>query len=220
MTKSDTEAMLSSRNGRGFRLAGVLLGVFAHVLACGDEEGDEGPQEGDERYACVFESSLMDSCNNPMGSPWTEGCVDVLTDDDCGMATAEKVEELGDCTFTTTYRNVMTTPGIVCPQPETTGPVEADAAPVGEACSSLDDCASGLCVPRFYCTVSCSADSDCSEDFPGGCCVGEGSLGYCIAESDCAGLCPANSTPFGLPTICLCDDGFVYDPTSGECMPA
>mgnify|MGYP001426978332 CR=1 FL=1 len=205
---------------RALRLGLVVLAMFAVATggSCGGDDDDDAPEEGDPRYGCVYESSLIDSCNNPMGSPWTEGCVDVLIDDDCTLATAEMVEEVGECTFTTTYRNVTTTPGQPCPDEEMPIPTQAEAAAAGEPCADLDDCASGLCVPRFYCTVSCSEDSQCAEDFPGGCCVGEGSLGYCLSQDDCAGLCPPDSTPVGLPTVCVCNDGFAYDPPSGQCV--
>lgn len=197
----------------------VAPAIFAALCCGGGDAEDDGPDEDAERFACVFESSLIDSCNNPEGSPWVEGCANVLTDEDCTLATAEMVEEVGDCTFTTTYRNAMTTPGMACPDAGTTGPSEIEPGAAGEPCSSLGDCESSLCVPRFYCTVSCTVDEECADDFPSGCCVGEGSLGYCIAEEDCAQLCPENSTPSGLPTLCVCDDGFEYDPMTGECAP-
>ena len=211
----------------GWRAFGsVLLSVALGIaVACGGEDeedgGEDGPDEDAERYGCVFESRLLDTCNNPEGSPWVEGCVDVLTDEDCMLATEEMSEEVGDCTFTTTYRNVETTPDAMCPEPETgesDGPGEIEPAEAGEPCATLAECASGLCVPRFYCTLSCSDATECEDDFAGGCCVGEGSLGYCLAEDDCADLCPENSTPMGLPTICVCDDGFVYDPMTDACV--
>jgi|GEM_PF-2532467 len=209
------------RVNKGLRAYHGLLFALGFCLtsACGSDEDDEGVDEDAERYGCVYETRLIDSCNNPGGSPWVEGCVDVLTDDDCTLATEEMNEEVGDCTFTTVFRNVRTTPGLACPDMEgvETGPEEIEPAEAGEACTSLADCASGLCVPRFYCTNACSDASTCETDFPGGCCIGEGSLGYCLAQEDCSMLCPENSTPTGLPTVCVCDDGYTYDPMMDAC---
>jgi hypothetical protein len=92
-----------------------------------------------------------------------------------------------------------------------------EGAAVGESCTVLSDCAMGICIPEFYCTVACSSPADCDDALASGCCVSEGSLGYCISEEDCAGLCPENSTPMGLPTVCVCDDGFEYDPMTNSC---
>jgi len=202
--------------GTALVLALSLLGACV-----GDETEDEGPDEDAERFGCVFESRLLDSCNNPEGSPWAESCVDVLTEEDCTLATEEMNEQVGECTFTTTYRNVQTTPGLACPEmdnAESGGPEEIEPAELGEACINLADCNSGLCVPRFYCTTSCAESTECADDFPGGCCIGEGSLGYCLAAEDCGGLCPENSTAMGLPTICVCDEGFDYDVETNACV--
>ena len=198
----------------------LALGVAIAAACGGDDEGeeDDAPDEDTPRYGCVFETRLADSCNNPGGSPWTEGCVDVLTDEDCELATEEMIEEVGDCTFTTSFRNVETTPDLPCPEAETTGPQEIEPGEPGDPCATLSECGSGLCIPRFYCTLSCSDATECEDDFSGGCCVGEGALGYCLAEEECADLCPANSTPMGLPTICVCDDGFEYDPMMDACV--
>ena len=203
------------------RKTGIAL-VLVALVACGeDEEEETGPDENTPRFACHYQTKLTDSCNNPQGSAWVDECVDVLTEEDCELATMQLQEDVGDCTFTTLFRNVETRPTEVCPEVEmdSTGPSEIEGRELGEDCSSLADCASGLCVPRFYCTMSCAADVDCGGDdgFAGGCCVGEGSLGYCLAEPDCADLCPARATPMGLPTICVCDDGFDWNADFTAC---
>ena len=204
----------------------AAVAAFAAAIAqfaCGtDSEGDTDGTSGTATammlFGCAYESRLIDSCNNPEGSPWAEGCVDVLTEEACAEATQDSTETVGGCDFTTTYRNVMTTPGMTCPAQETTGPMMNDGAAVGEPCTVLSDCAMGICIPQFYCTLACSSAADCSDEFSSGCCVSEGSLGYCISEEDCAGLCPENSTPMGLPTVCVCDDGFEYDPMTDTCV--
>jgi hypothetical protein len=198
--------------------------VVIALVACGadDEEEVTGPDEDTPRFACHYQTKLTDSCNNPEGGAWVDACVDVLTEEDCELATEEMREEVGDCTFTTLFRRVETTPMEACPEVEmdSTGPEEIEGRELGEDCSSLAQCASGLCVPRFYCTMSCSVDDDCDDGFSGGCCVGEGSLGYCLDKSDCADLCPEHSTPMGLPSICVCDDGFDWNTDFTACDPA
>jgi hypothetical protein len=205
------------------RPAPWILAVAATAqLACGGDgaEGDtEAGSTGTELFACMYESRLLDSCNNPGGSAWIPGCVDVRSEEACTMLTAESTEQVGDCEFTRDYRNVETQPGMVCPEVESTGPSPNEGAEIGEECTVLSDCAAGICIPEFYCTVACSDASDCETAFPSGCCVSQGSLGYCIAADDCAALCPDNASPVGLPTVCTCDEGFDWNADFTMCEP-
>jgi len=202
------ESMVGRSIGRA-----IVLSLAYLVLGCQGEP--DGQEPSGEVFACTYEVSFS-SCQDPQGSPWVPSCITVGDESKCDENTRDHSERTDDCEYTTSYRAVDLRPG-EC--------VEAGEEPMGEglldgeACASLSQCESGLCVPQYYCTRSCNEDDDCQAVFDDGCCAGAGSLGYCLQAPECASLCPANSFALGLPTLCYCEDGFHWNDEGTQCIP-
>ncbi|MEM7151432.1 MAG: hypothetical protein AAF799_01260 [Myxococcota bacterium] len=188
-----------------------VLSLVPLSWAC---EGAGPGLEAEPTFACTYEVRFS-SCFDPQGSPWRSECVTVRDEAACQTLTQNHVENTGDCEFSTTHRSVQVREG-ECGEVEE--PDEGGFAN-GESCDALAQCASGLCVPQYYCTSACGSDAECEGDFGGGCCVGEGSLGYCLAAADCDALCPDNAYAAGLPTLCYCNEGFHWNQAGDACVP-
>jgi hypothetical protein len=185
------------------------------VLLCAVGACNGGDEPAQPRFACTFEVSFS-SCHDPRGSPWTPTCITVGNEELCEQSTRDHTERTATCEYTTRYRGVEIQPG-ECAEGSDSSPGEGLAD--GEACSSLGQCRSGLCVPQYYCTTPCRSDGECQPTFDGGCCVGEGSLGYCLAAAECSRLCPEHAYPWGIPTLCYCEDGLHWNQDGTACIP-
>jgi hypothetical protein len=192
-------------------LAAFSCGPVEGLLSGDDEEKtDKVPQS---QLACRFEVRSV-SCEDPNGSEWVPDCLDVKTKEGCAEATRPMTQVVAGCEFKLEYQAVEALAGQCAneqlPDVETKGN--------GEPCSSHQGCVSGLCQPQYYCTVGCKAHADCATEFSNGCCVGEGSLGYCVKQNDCENLCPDGATPQGLPTRCTCSSGFRLSTDGSQCV--
>jgi hypothetical protein len=194
------------------RVALIHVAVFALGLACSREEPDPAPAPPASKFACRFQVRFS-SCQDTEGSQWTDNCVTVPTATACQDITTKTTELVGSCEFKTDYREILVDAGECAPKE-----APKDAGPAGSSCAAHESCSSGLCMPQYYCTRSCSAYADCAADFPGGCCVGGGSLGYCLAAKECAAFCPTGAHASGLPTVCTCPAPLHLNETRAACI--
>jgi len=198
----------------------ALAGIV--VLAAAGCDGS-----GSRAVACEYEMRIASSCSTAEPT-WQPRCVTLAGDAACESWTAEHTRDDGSCTFTREYRSVSIQ---ALPDGAESGcdsavnpgaTLEPDARdrPAGAPCADGTWCESGTCAFGQYCTTSCTAPADCADAFPDGCCVGaDTASALCLDVAECETVCGANAHPEGLPTRCVCDDGYVVDETGDRCVP-
>lgn len=200
---------------RALRLSALCLALIACdppcLWDCDEEQAAEIPET---QFACTFKVRSF-SCESPSGSEWTPDCLTVKTKDACAEATRGVTQVVNSCEFKLEYQDVESEAGRCAD--ENVAPMRETKA-TGEVCGVHEDCASGLCQPRYYCTVGCKTDAECAGEFSNGCCVGEGVLGYCLKQRECRGVCPEGAAPVGLPTQCTCGAGFRLATDGSQCV--
>lgn len=203
--------MVSSAANKMAAAALVLLSVV------GCESGLDAPRA----VACRYEVQVRSSCSD--AEPvWARRCAVVADEAACSVWTRPVVRSTASCEYTRDYRSVEAVPDEPCDigaQTVTRRDVDASGRLAGEPCDGGDLCTSGLCAFGQYCTVPCERDSDCADALGEGCCVG-GSEGQalCLDPAECRMVCGANAHPVGVPTRCVCDDGYIADATGQRCV--